>query len=145
MHGALVEMARADDQLARAMCQATHDFDKTLIWLTPTGVAAEIAAEFGLKVAREFYADRAYHAHGSLVSRTSPGSVIEDLAEIKDRLTQLLKTGTVTTIEGVQLDVEFDSICVHSDTPHALEIVRVVRDVCVKCDVAIEPLAKILA
>jgi 5-oxoprolinase (ATP-hydrolysing) subunit A len=144
MHGALVEMARADNALARAMCEATRDFDKTLIWLAPTGVAAEIAGEMGLKVAREFYADRAYHARGSLVSRAAPGAVIEDLEEIEDRLAQLLKAGTVTTIEGQQIPAEFDSICVHGDTPHALEIVRLVRDACTKQNVAIRPLAIIL-
>jgi UPF0271 protein len=127
------------------MCEATRDFDETLIWLAPTGVTAEIAAEMGLRVAREFYADRAYHSHGSLVSRTTPGAVIKDLKEIEGRLVQLFKTGTVTTIEGQPLRVEFDSICVHSDTPHALEIIRIVRDVCTKQNVAIEPLAQILA
>ena len=98
----------------------------------------------GLKVAREFYADRAYHPHGSLVSRAAPGALIEDLEEIENRLSQLFKTGTMTTIEGQQIPVSFESMCVHGDTPHALEIVRIVREACTNQSVAIEPLAKIL-
>jgi 5-oxoprolinase (ATP-hydrolysing) subunit A len=141
MHGVLVEMARADESLARAMCEATRDVDARLIWLAPTGVGADIASKLGLKVAREFYADRAYHTSGSLVSRTQPGAVIKDLEEIEDRVTQLLEAGTTTTIEGQQIPIDFDSICVHSDTPQSLEIVRVIREACLRKDIAIARLA----
>jgi 5-oxoprolinase (ATP-hydrolysing) subunit A len=143
MHGALVEMARADESLARAMCAAVRDFDASLIWLAPTGVGAEAAAGMGLRMAREFYADRAYQSNGSLVSRTLPGAVVEDLDEIEDRLSQLFTAETVTTIDGHVVPIAFDSICVHGDTRQALEIIRVVRDVCAQQNIAIEPLAKI--
>ncbi len=143
MHGALVQMAREDESLARAMCEATQQFDDNLIWLAPAGCATEIARSCGLKVFEEFYADRAYHHNGSLVSRTQPGAIIEDLEEIEDRLAQVFEIGTVTTIEGKQIPLAFDSICVHGDTRHALDIVRIVREGCAKSGIEIQSLAKL--
>ncbi|MCC7086647.1 MAG: LamB/YcsF family protein [Pirellulales bacterium] len=142
MHGALVEMARSDDSLAQAMCRATRDADAHLIWLSPAGVAAQAATEMGLRVVREFYADRAYHANGSLVSRKLPDAVIDDVVKIDDRITQLFESETVATLEGQRIPIAFESICIHSDTPQALKIAQVVRDVCERRSVAVKSFSK---
>lgn len=145
LHGALFEMAMSDDTLTRAMCAATKDVDPHLIWLAPAGKVAAIGREAGLKTAEEFYADRAYHPDKRLVSRKTPGSVLHDLNAIRRRLVQVFKTGTVTTIEGHPLALDFSSICVHGDTPGALEIVNAVRDLCIDEGVQIKPLRDLLA
>jgi len=143
MHGALFEMSVADESLGRAMCQATKDFDDKLIWLIPAGTnSTAIARGMGLRVVEEFYADRACHPDRCLVSRSKPGAVIHDLACIRDRLVQLFQTGTVATIEGERIGFEFGSICVHGDTPGALDIIRTVREACAACGVEIGPMTK---
>ena len=145
LHGALFEMAMSDDALTRAMCTATRDAGRDLIWLSPAGRVSDIGRESGLRTAEEFYADRAYHPDKRLVSRKTPGSVLHDLNAIRNRLVQVFQTGTVTTIEGQSLSLDFSSICVHGDTPGALEIVNAVRDVCLEQGVQIKPLRELLA
>jgi len=142
-HGALLEMGLADPALARAMCEATAAVSPELIWLIPAGTITESARVLGLRVAEEFYADRAYHPDKSLVSRKRAGAVINDLAEVRARLDRLFDTGTVTTIEGKSLPLRFDSICVHGDTPGALAMVRIVRQVCDERGIAVKPLAEL--
>jgi UPF0271 protein len=143
-HGALFGMALSDPSLARAMAQAAHDFDPTLLWLNPTGPLAQVGRDTGLIPAQDFYADRAYNADRSLVSRSKPGSVIKDHAHIRGRVLQLLETGTVTTLDGQRIGLPCDSICVHGDTDGALEIIRLVRGVCDQHGIAIRPLAEIV-
>ena len=141
MHGALSEMALADPALTRAMCAAAGD----LIWLTPAGPTATIARECGLKVVEDFYADRAYNSDRSLVSRKIPGAVLHDLQQIRRQVVQALETGTVTTINGQPLPLEFSSICVHGDTPEALAIIRLIRQICAERGIAIQQLAELVA
>ncbi len=144
MHGALFEMALADESITRAMCEATREAGGDLIWLTPAGATAATAKEFGLKVVEEFYADRAYHPNKALVSRKKPGAVIHDAQQIRTRLNQLFETGTVTTIEGEQIPLAFNSICVHGDTQDALQIVRLIREVCAERGVVIKPMSELV-
>jgi len=145
MHGALDSMARDDDELTRAMCEATGEISSDLIWLAHSGArGGEIARSVGLNVVQEVYADRAYNADKSLVSRKLPGAVLKDPQEIGTRIKQLIDTGTMTTIDGKTLELEFDSICVHGDTPGALELIRRIRDILADQDIAIKPMAELI-
>jgi len=145
MHGALDSMARDNEELTRAMCEATGEVSPDLIWLAHSGAqGGEIARSMGLKVVQEVYADRAYNADKSLVSRKLPGAVLKDPQEIGARIKQLIDTGTMTTIDGKTLELEFDSICVHGDTPGALELIRGIRDILADQDIAIKPMAELI-
>lgn len=145
MHGALDAMARADEKLTRAMCEATREISLDLIWLAHSGIQiGEIARSMGLKVVQEVYADRAYNADKTLVSRRLPGAVLKDPKEIGRRIKQLMEMGTITTIDGKTLKLEFDSICVHGDTPGALEMVKTIRGILVDHDVAIKPMGELI-
>lgn len=143
MHGALFEMALHDPSLLQAMCEAVQAAGRDLVWLCPAGAAAAPAREMGMRVAEEFYADRAYHRDLRLVSRRMPGAVIESAGEVRERIEQLFETGTLRTIEGETIDVRFESICVHGDTPGAVEIARAIRDVCVAKGVTVRPLGEL--
>jgi UPF0271 protein len=145
MHGALDTMARADEELTRTMCEATREISPDLIWLAHSGSrAGEIARTMALKVIQEAYADRAYNADKSLVSRRLPGAVLKDPQEIGARIKQLMETGTIITIDGKTLTLEFDSICVHGDTPGALEMIKTIRGILVDHDVAIKPMGELV-
>ena len=141
MHGALDAMARADEELTRAMCEATKEVSPDLIWLAHSGImTVEIAWNTGLKVVQEVYADRAYNADKTLVSRKLPGAVLKDPKEIGARIKQLIESGTITTIDGKTLELEFDSICVHGDTPGALEMIKTIRGILSEHNVAVKPM-----
>ncbi len=143
MHGALDTMARADEELTKAMCEATREISPGLIWLAHSG-KGKIAESMELKVVQEVYADRAYNADKSLVSRRLPGAVLRDPKEIGARIKQLMETGTISTIDGNTLELEFDSICVHGDTPGALDMVKTIRGILVDHDVAIKPMGELI-
>jgi UPF0271 protein len=143
MHGALDAMARADDELTRAMCEATMEISPDLLWLAHSG-KGEIARSIGLKVVEEVYADRAYNADKSLVSRKLPGAVLKDPQEIAGRIRQLVERGTITTIDGKTLELEFDSVCVHGDTPGALEIIRTIRGILADQKIDVKPMADLI-
>ena len=84
----------------------------------------KIARKAGLKAAREVFADRAYHEDGSLVSRKAPGAVITDSSEITERVIRMITEKKVTTLTGIEIDLEPDTICVHGDTPDAAKNVK---------------------
>jgi UPF0271 protein len=141
MHGALDAMARADEELTRAMCEATGEISPDLIWLAHSGIrTGEIARSTGLQVVQEVYADRAYNADKTLVSRKLPGAVLKDPREIGARIKELMEQGTISTIDGKTLELEFDSICVHGDTPGALEIIKTIRGILSDHSVAVKPM-----
>ncbi len=145
MHGALIAMALANEELALAMCEAVRDISPDLIWVTFSGIrTVEIARSIGLKVIQEFYADRAYHADKTLVSRKLPGAVLKDPEQISARIKQLIDTGTVTTLDGQTLELKYDSICVHGDTPGALDIIRTIRGIMAEHRIAIKPMAELI-
>ena len=127
-HGALGNMAAADMALAEPLVRAVADFDKHLIISVSTGTAIERAADqIGMRVATTFLADRAYDAHGNLVSRKLPGAVIHEPNAVMARVLQVLQSRTVTSIEGQTLPMQVQSILLHGDTTGAVLLAKAVR------------------
>ncbi|MDR3262746.1 MAG: LamB/YcsF family protein [Clostridiales bacterium] len=124
-HGALYNMAGKDILLARAICEGLKEFDKDIILLGLSGSAMIIAAEeAGLKVAKEVFADRGYEDDGSLVKRGKPGAMIEDENQAIERVIRMVKDGKVKSVNGRDIDIKADSVCVHGDGPKALDFVK---------------------
>ncbi len=94
-----------------------------------------------LRVVAEAFADRAYEADGSLVSRSKPGSVIHDASAVVARAVQMAKDGTVAAIDGTIVRLRPDTICVHSDTPGADELAARMRAALENAGVTVKPLA----
>lgn len=144
-HGALFKMGLDDPKLGLAMAEAVKAVSPGLIFVTPTGTAlVDIAQSIGLKVGKEAYADRAYNKNKTLVSRSISGSVFTEPEQIKLRIEQLITDGTVTTIDNETVELEFDTICLHGDTPKALELTRTIRKKLDEFGVSIKPMAEIL-
>lgn len=140
-HGALYNVAVRDAAIAGAIIEAVRAFNSDLIILAQPGTTMLAAAEAaGLPVAREGFADRAYNADGSLVSRRLPGALITDPAEAAARMVRLVTEGKLRTIDGKDLDMQIDSICVHSDTPGSLTIMAAIREALEAAGVEIAPL-----
>lgn len=124
-HGALYNMAAKDASLAMAIAEAVASFDDKLVFLGLSGSEMLKAAKAcGLKVASEVFADRAYTDEGLLVNRKLPGAMIEDPDDVINRVIQMIKEGTVTSINGNVIPIEADSICIHGDGPNAVTFAK---------------------
>lgn len=138
-HGALSNASMKDYSLATAIVTAIRTFNSDLLLFAMPGSALLAAGEAaGLRIACEAFADRAYNADGSLVNRRLPGAMITDPAEAARRMVNLVTTGTLTTIDGQSLPLVADTICTHSDTPGAVEIVTAVRQALEEAGVSVK-------
>ncbi|WP_178841256.1 LamB/YcsF family protein [uncultured Treponema sp.] len=124
-HGAMYNMAAKDEKLALAIAEGIAEIDPSLILLGLSGSEMLKAAEkLGLKAKKEVFADRAYEEDGTLVARTKPGAMILNEDEAIERVLGMIKFGKVKAVTGREIGIEADSVCVHGDSPKALEFVK---------------------
>jgi len=127
-HGALYNMAVRDQTLADAIARAIESVDPKLILFAPDNTELARAGEaHGLQVAREIFADRNYLNDGWLVPRTRPDALLRDPKEAAERVMRMLREGKVRSVEGGDVEVRGETICVHGDTPGAVEFARELR------------------
>lgn len=128
VHGAFYNMAANDKELSEAIAQAIYEVDKNLILVgLANSEMIKAGKKINLKVANEVFADRAYNADGTLVSRKKEGAVIHDRYVAIARVVRMVKEGKVTAITGEDIDIQADSICVHGDNPQAVSFVEAIR------------------
>jgi UPF0271 protein len=127
-HGALYNRIARDPVQAAAVVEAIRRYDPALPLLTlPGSVAMEAAREAGVRSVGEGFADRAYTADGRLVSRREPGAVLHDPEQVAARAMVMATEHRVETADGERVAVEVRSLCVHGDTPGAVDLARAVR------------------
>jgi UPF0271 protein len=137
-HGALYNVATHDEKIADAITRAIAKIDVKLILFAPDdSVLARAGEAHGLKIAREVFADRNYLANGSLVSRTRPDALLHDPKEAATRVLRMLREGKVRSVDGTDVDVRAETICLHGDTPGAVQFARALRTRLESEDVAI--------
>lgn len=113
-HGALYNMAAKDEKLARAIVEGICEVDDRLTLLALSGSEMLLAAEkAGLRAASEVFADRGYQADGTLVPRSKPGAMITDETQAIERVVRMVTEGVVTAVDGTDVPLRADSICVH--------------------------------
>jgi UPF0271 protein len=128
-HGALYNMAAKDRRLAQAIAEAVRDFDPALVLYGLAGSAMIAAAEdAGLRAASEVFADRTYQDDGSLTPRGRPDAMIADVEASIAQVMRMVREGVVRSIQGNDVPVRADTLCVHGDEPGALEFVKRIRD-----------------
>ncbi|MFE0704232.1 LamB/YcsF family protein [Streptomyces sp. NPDC058872] len=128
-HGALYNRVVRDAEQAAAVVEGVLLADRTLPVLGLPGSRLHgVAAEAGLTVVAEAFGDRAYRADGSLVPRGQEGAVVTDPEEVVQRAVDLAGTGAVTSHCGRTVAVRARSLCLHGDTPGAVDLARRVRD-----------------
>ena len=141
-HGALYNAAAKDEALAAAVAGAILSYSPALWLLCPAGSAMARAAQAaGLRVAREFFADRGYQEDGSLAPRGTPGAVISDPEIICGRVLRAVRDGVVETASGKVIPVRLDSICLHGDNPAAVALARGVRETLVEAGIELRSFA----
>ncbi|MEV6285160.1 5-oxoprolinase subunit PxpA [Kribbella sp. NPDC051770] len=141
-HGALYNTIGHHEDQAAAVVAAVADYDRALPVLgLPGAVWLKLAAEAGLTVVHEAFADRAYSPDGTLVSRREPGSVLHDGREIARRCVAMATGEPIKDVKGGELRLKPGSICLHGDTPGAVQIAQQVRASLTKAGVELTPFA----
>lgn len=127
-HGAMYNMAAKDEAMAKAICEGVLAVDESLILMGLAGSQMLVQAQkLGLQTASEVFADRAYEDDGTLVARTKEGAMITDEDLAVKRVIGMIKDHTVSSINGKQIEIVPDSVCVHGDSDHALLFVKKIR------------------
>lgn len=141
-HGALYNAIARDERQAGDVVRAIRAVDPSLVLLgLAGGVALEVAERAGLRTAAEAFADRAYTPEGLLVPRAEPGAVLHDPAAVAARMARLAVDGVVRAVDGSDVAVAAESICVHGDSEGAVAIATATRAALEEAGVAIAPFA----
>jgi UPF0271 protein len=137
-HGALYNTIAHDERQARDVIAAIRAVDPglALVGLAGSPLLGWARAS-GLRAVAEAFADRAYTPQGTLVSRREKGAVLHDAQEVAARMLRLATEGVVTAIDGSTVRIEAESVCVHGDSPGAVEIAREVRSLFERSGVAV--------
>lgn len=128
-HGALYNMAAKDAGLARAIAEAVYRVNPGLILYGLAGselIAAGNTA--GLRTANEVFADRSYQRDGSLTPRDLAGSLIADEGEAVRQVLGMVRDGKVVSVQGDEVKIQADTVCIHGDAPGALRFARRIRE-----------------
>ncbi|AMY20592.1 MULTISPECIES: LamB/YcsF family protein [Nocardiaceae] len=128
-HGALYNTIVRHEAQAQAVVDAVTAYDASLPVLgLPGSEFLRRAETAGLRAVPEAFADRAYTPEGTLVSRREPGAVLHDVDEVARRVLQLVTDRTVTAVDGSEVVVDAASVCLHGDTPAAVDMALAVRE-----------------
>ncbi|MBT8142541.1 MAG: 5-oxoprolinase subunit PxpA [Gammaproteobacteria bacterium] len=124
-HGALYNLACQDREMAQLICRLVQSIQADLILYAPDeSEMSKIAKQKNIPVMFEGFADRAYQADGSLVSRHASNALLTTSEEVLRQAGMMLSQQAVMSVEGEMIPLKVDTLCVHSDTPHALALVR---------------------
>ena len=127
-HGALYNTIAYDERQAKAVVAAIAAIDQRLVLLGQAGgVVLDVAERAGLAIAAEAFADRAYLPNGRLVPRTQPDAVLHDLSVVAERMVRLASEGVIRAIDGTDVAVSAQSICVHGDSPGSVAMAAEIR------------------
>lgn len=146
-HGQLYNTAVEDEKTARAIAEAVASVDENLIYVALAGakgaMMTEIGKKVGLMVAYEGFPDRSYTPEGALVSRRDPWAVIKDPEKVAERALMMAR-GKVISIDGREISLNVQTLCVHGDTPGAVDLVRRIREKMSAEGIELVPMRKML-
>ncbi|MER7168300.1 5-oxoprolinase subunit PxpA [Micromonospora sp. NPDC000207] len=141
-HGALYHAAATDETQASAVVAAVSDVDAELpVLCSPGSLLAQLAVGAGLRVVAEGFADRGYLPTGRLTPRNAPGALLTDPDEIAAQAVRMATEQTVVAVDGTVVSCPVESICLHGDTPGAVESAKRVRSALTDAGVTVTPFA----
>jgi UPF0271 protein len=142
-HGALYNTIVADEEQAAAVVEAVRSVDPGLpVMGLPGSLVLAMARDAGLPVITEAFADRGYRPDGTLVPRSEPGALLTDSDDIARRVVELVTTGRLTAVDGSTIAVDAESVCLHGDTPGAVEHARATRAALLSAGVSLAPITR---
>ena len=147
-HGALYNMAVRNTEISNVIAEVISGLDENLILVALAGPNRDeleaIATRYSIRVAFEFFADRAYNPDGSLLNRKLPGAVLHDEKAVAERVIKLVDHGSVTAVDGTEIELKADTICVHGDNPEALALVKTIRTSLTDSGIQMRPMGAFL-
>src|ERR1700761_7233572 len=144
-HGALSNVACEDDMTARAIANGIKAVDPNLVFVVLANSKLVKAGEAAnLPMVHEVFADGAYEDDGSLVSRRKPGEVLHDPKEIAQRVVRMVQDGGVVSVTGKTIKMRTDTVCIHGDTPGAVDIARGVRAALKDAGIDVKPFKTVI-
>jgi 5-oxoprolinase (ATP-hydrolysing) subunit A len=147
-HGALYNMAVQNIQIWEATAEVIAGIDKGLILVALAGRNRDqikaMGKRHGVRVAFEFFGDRAYNPDGSLVSRQDPGAVIHDETAVARRVIRMVRDEKVVAKDGTEISLTADTICVHGDNPAAVRLIKRIREALTEAEIDILPMGAFL-
>jgi 5-oxoprolinase (ATP-hydrolysing) subunit A len=139
-HGALYNAAVSHEDHAQAVVDAVLAYDRRLPVLgLPGSVLLREAEAAGMRPVSEGFADRGYTPAGTLVPRTQPGALVHDPVAVAARALRMAADGVVDAVDGSPVLMPVQSVCVHGDTPGAVEMARAVRTSLEEAGLALRP------
>ena len=130
LHGALYHASESDEGLTRAYLVAVRRWwPRCVVFARSGGAVARLSKRVGVRVWEEAYVDRGYRDDGTLVPRDAPGAILDDERAVKQRLEKLVVDGVIEAVSGRPLRLQPKTICIHSDTPNAVQFARLARRV----------------
>jgi len=127
-HGAFYNQAAKDMNLARAIAQAVKDLgDDIVLYGLASSCFVNAANEVGISLWQEVFADRRYTSEGYLVPRTQAKALIEDEEEAAAQALRMAQKGEVIALDGSIVKVQADTLCIHGDSPTALDFARKIK------------------
>ncbi len=143
-HGALYNQAARDPALARAVARGARRAGPgfTLVGLASSTAMRWAAEAEGLRFAAEAFADRAYERDGSLRARSLEGALLDDPKAAAAQALSIVRDGFAVAVDGTQVPLSADTLCVHGDTPGALAVARAVREALESEGVLVCPLVR---
>ena len=134
LHGALYHASEEDENLVKVYVGTVQRFwPGTKIYVRAGGRVVQIARHLGVPVWEEAFADRAYRDDGSLVPRNEPGAVLTSIRDLRERVRQIIARNEVATVSGQHIPLRPQTICIHSDTPNAVEFARAAAQILESC------------
>jgi UPF0271 protein len=141
-HASLYMAAARDEEISRAIIEAVRKVDPDLvIYCMRASVTYEVAKKMDQPVATEFFADRDYNDEGQIVFTRKVTDEL-DPEEVGERVVRGLTEGKVTTVNGKDIEIPSDSVCVHSDTPGAAKLAEAIVRKLGESDIEVRPLGR---
>lgn len=139
-HGALYNLSARDAQVAATVARAVADIDRDLVlYGLSNSVSLDEGRKAGLRTASEAFTDRTYQADGSLTPRSMHNALIGDVRAAADQAITMVCNGNVTSVDGAQVPITPDTICIHGDGDHALEFAEAIFTRLTDAGVSISP------
>jgi len=141
-HGALYNTAVKDKKISETMVEAVQTLNHTLIiFAPPNSMLAKVAVNARLRVAHEFFADRAYNTDGSLVSRKQPKAIVKEPKRVVERTIRAVTEGTVSTVNGELVNLGIiHTVCVHGDTTTAARMTELLKKGLIEAGIEVKPI-----
>ena len=140
-HGALYNAAARDRSLADAIAGAVFDTEPKLVLFALAGSKLEAAGrDAGLRVAAEAFVDRTYRSDGQLTPRSDPRALVKDKEEAAAQAVRLAQEGRVHSVDGADVELRAETICIHGDAANALSLAKLVRERLERSGVAVKPI-----